>query len=91
MHLTRLGASSFLTVFRTGSRSTDTAGSETEVWLSRVEPRTERSCGDADDRYPIFAGPDDSPHWYGVGFISITCYGIIGISERWLTADSSDI
>ena len=21
-----------------------------------------------------FAGPDDSPHWYGVGFISITCY-----------------
>jgi hypothetical protein len=74
MRLTRLGASSLLTDFRTGSRSTDTAGGETEVWLSRVEPRTERSCRGADDRYPIFAGPEDSHHWYGVGFISITCY-----------------
>jgi hypothetical protein len=61
-------ASSLLTDFRTRSRPTDTAGGETEVWLSSVEPGTERSCGDADDRYSIFAGPDDSPHWYGIKF-----------------------
>jgi hypothetical protein len=35
---------------------------KTELWLSRVELRTGRSCGGADDRYPIFArlDPPDS-------------------------------